>query len=335
LLTSLSAASGRRVLHVFHAEKFWSVQASGAIEEVPFSFNFGENEGGVGTTGPVVSPDGRRVAFTKDNDLWVYDLKSGASQRLTRHGRKSDDVFTSVYVLITAWSADGRQILYNVAHSDAEDPEGIEATREVRAVPYGFRILDVAQDASKPIRLAGEFQLWLPDGRFLLTSSDADYLHGALLAQTPGQDLPERLTPLRGLWGQADVSRDGRWLVASLGQPAPPQPDQMEDETALTSRIVKMNLKSGALTDVTAPGSWSEYQTPRFSPGGGQLSWVKQGEPDALGFASGTVFVEGREIGTFAMPVDPRWIDEGTLVISHGGGIDVVQSSGKVIIHRP
>ena len=334
LLTSLSAASARHAVHIFHADKVWSVQADGNIEEVPIDFDSGENEGGVGTTAPVVSPDDRRVAFTKDNDLWIDDLKSGARQRLTHHGRKSDDTFASVYVLITGWSADGKQILYNVAHSDAEDPEGIDPPREIRAVPYGFRILDVANGGSKAARLAGEFQLWLPDGRFLLTSSDADYLHGALMAQAPGQELPDRLTPVRGLWGQADVSRDGKWLVASLGQPAPRQPDQMEDETALTSRIVKMDLKNGALTDVTAPGSWSEFQTPRFSPGGARLSWVRQGEPDASGFASGAVLVDGKEIGTFSMPVEPRWIDDNTLVISHAGGIDVIQADGKVIIHR-
>ena len=51
------------------------------------------------------SPDGRRLAFTALDKLWVMDLPSGAPRRLTRTGR-------AVGEHMPAWSPDGRFVAY-------------------------------------------------------------------------------------------------------------------------------------------------------------------------------------------------------------------------------
>lgn len=67
-----------------------------------------------------VSPDGKRVAFVRDNDLYVTDLASGREQRLTRDGSENiingttDWVYEEELGLRDAfrWSPDSRRIAF-------------------------------------------------------------------------------------------------------------------------------------------------------------------------------------------------------------------------------
>jgi Tol biopolymer transport system component len=52
---------------------------------------------------PVLSPDGRRLAFTAFNKVWVMDWPSGMPRRLTT---------SSVGEFMPAWSPDGRYVVY-------------------------------------------------------------------------------------------------------------------------------------------------------------------------------------------------------------------------------
>jgi len=52
---------------------------------------------------PVVSPDGKRAAFSALNKLWIMDLPSGTPRRLTN---------STVGEFMPAWSPDGRYIAY-------------------------------------------------------------------------------------------------------------------------------------------------------------------------------------------------------------------------------
>jgi dipeptidyl-peptidase 4 len=66
------------------------------------------------------SPDSRRVAFVRDNDLWVTDLQTGAETRLTRDGSETiingttDWVYEEELGLSDAyrWSPDSRAIAF-------------------------------------------------------------------------------------------------------------------------------------------------------------------------------------------------------------------------------
>ncbi|MGD8700201.1 MAG: S9 family peptidase, partial [Gemmatimonadales bacterium] len=67
-----------------------------------------------------LSPDGGRVAFVRDNDLWVTDLSSGAERALTEDGSEdiingaADWVYEEELSLADAfrWSPDGRRIAF-------------------------------------------------------------------------------------------------------------------------------------------------------------------------------------------------------------------------------
>ena len=67
------------------------------------------------------SPDGHRVAFVRDNDLFVADLADGAERRITSDGRKNhiingipDWVYEEEFAFARAfeWSPDGRRIAW-------------------------------------------------------------------------------------------------------------------------------------------------------------------------------------------------------------------------------
>jgi dipeptidyl-peptidase 4 len=77
------------------------------------------------------SPDGQKVAFVADNDLYVKDLQSGATTRITQDGKKnsiingaSDWVYEEEFELVRAfeWSPDSRYIGY-LRFDESEVPE--------------------------------------------------------------------------------------------------------------------------------------------------------------------------------------------------------------------
>ncbi len=69
------------------------------------------------------SPDGGKIAFTRDNDLWVIDIESGAESRLTANGSDSllngvldwvyeEELFTRGNSLGFWWSPDSKKIAF-------------------------------------------------------------------------------------------------------------------------------------------------------------------------------------------------------------------------------
>lgn len=94
------------------------------------------------------SPDGSRVAFVRDHDLYLTDLATGAERRLTRDGSESiingttDWVYEEELGLRDAfrWSPDGRRIAYwQLDQSPVQDFALLDETSlypEVSAVRY-------------------------------------------------------------------------------------------------------------------------------------------------------------------------------------------------------
>jgi serine/threonine-protein kinase len=94
---------------------------------------------------PRISPDGGRVLVTRDSDIWIYDVATGRSSRLTRDGSS----------LMGVWDPSGSQIAYSSARKG-----NLEAWAE-------------PSDGSGPPRqltsLGGQVHVdsWSPDGRTL------------------------------------------------------------------------------------------------------------------------------------------------------------------------
>jgi hypothetical protein len=94
---------------------------------------------------PRLSPDGGRVVMTRDGDVWIYDLASGRSSRLSKDGSS----------LMGVWDPTGSQVAYSSARTG-----NLEAWAE-------------PSDGSGPTRqltnLGGQVHVdsWSPDGRTL------------------------------------------------------------------------------------------------------------------------------------------------------------------------
>lgn len=116
-------SADRRLALVFHdTERVWRSNTRGSYTVV--DLETGRTYPTAGRAGgqmfAKLSPDGTRVAFVRDNDLWVTELATGTETRLTHDGSETiingttDWVYEEELGLRDAfrWSPDGRRIAY-------------------------------------------------------------------------------------------------------------------------------------------------------------------------------------------------------------------------------
>jgi serine/threonine-protein kinase len=146
---------------------------------------------------PRFSPDGRSVAYGAfgagrgTSDLWVTDLETGTTRRLTDSDADAND---------PQWSADGKSIAYSVSASGGKD-------LVVRALSGGAERVIASRDGT-------QFPSdWLRDGSALLFTEDAGEDKHDILVQPIDGSPARRLaaTPADEL--AARVSPDGHWVA--------------------------------------------------------------------------------------------------------------------------
>jgi hypothetical protein len=75
----------------------------------------GAGGGGIGTYHPSWSPDGSKIAYVseeKNVEIWVYDLRTGFSTRLTYTDKSRLDPGLEIMNKNPSWSPDGKQIVF-------------------------------------------------------------------------------------------------------------------------------------------------------------------------------------------------------------------------------
>lgn len=308
ILTLTSPAGPTTILVTDQNGHAWRVSSDGTISALPFEFSDGLCAGHIahGTTCPVPSPDGLTVAFTRENDLWLYGVESGDSRRVTRVGRPEDERYASVFVYVTAWSPDGTRILHHVVHGEVEDVEGARPDLEVRPADYGPFIHDQSSGTTAAVTVPGSYLAWLPDGALLLSSPDPVPVERTLLTVTPGDGGPVPLPLPRGWYGQVDVRHDGAEILASVTRKVP---------DGVRTQLVRLDVATGGMTEITPPGQRAQY--PLFSPSGAHVSYLLRvshgrGPPEFL------LMVDGKPIhrrtDDHSMP-RYRWIDDSSLAV--------------------
>jgi hypothetical protein len=280
----------------------WNIDLKGDVRRFPYDFHNGPEYSASlqGVTGPLVSSDQKAIGFTRENDLWILELATMQAKRVTKLGRSYTKEFASVFVEITAWSADSRRILYHVASGEVEDVDGDAPPRKVRPVPYGFHIYELSTGKSTPAYMSGEYQAWLPNGDFLV--KEGEFQNARLVRVRPGEKSGTALPINPGDYSQVHLGPDGREMLAFVG------------DTKRGAEIVRIDIAAGNLTSL-AKGKWAEFQRPGFSPCGSHFSYVRQFPNDERGRYGNELFIDGRLVYRSGLSFTYYWIDEGTLAL--------------------
>ncbi len=134
-----------------------------------------------------ISPDGARLVYTRDDDLWVLDLDLGNHDSVTAGGTAPHN---------PVWSPDGTRVAY----------QGADGAVWLRRWDRGDEpVRTMAPSAT------AETDQWLPDGRVLFSTGGPNQDVFAVKAEAGAQPEPV----LRADWAEsgASVSPDGRWIA--------------------------------------------------------------------------------------------------------------------------
>jgi dipeptidyl aminopeptidase/acylaminoacyl peptidase len=137
------------------------------------------------------SPDGKTLAYTREGQIWLYDMDLGTHRQFTRVGSEHHN---------PVWSPDGTRLAYRALR--AEGNGGDVYVQALSGDTVGTHI-GGTPGGDDPTQ-------WLPDGR-ILEHQDAPSDIVTLNADQPGAPVPI----LQADWNEmrARVSPDGTWLA--------------------------------------------------------------------------------------------------------------------------
>lgn len=301
VLSAAPGVAGQSSLVVWKNE-VWKIDPNGGAVRFPYDFHDSQEYAASlqGVTGPLVSANQKHIAFTRENDLWILELATMQAKRVTQVGRPYTKQLASVFVEITAWSADSRRILYHVESGETEDADGEAPPLKTRQAPFGFHIYELPSGKSAPTYINGVFEAWLPNGDLLV--KEGEYQNARLIRVRPGEKSGAPLPTKPGDYSQVQLSPDGREMLASVG------------DTKRGAEIVRIAIETGNLYSITK-GKWAEFQWPGFSPSGNHLSYVRKFPNGERGRYGNELFIDGHLVYRSELPFRYYWIDEATLAL--------------------
>ncbi len=277
---------------------------------------------------PIVKPDGieevlisptqQKIAFCKNNDLWVYDVSNNVSAQLTHIGKSATKQFDSVDVLLVRWSDDESKILFRVLRGFTDSPKE-------RPAQYGLLFYDLKTSKvgrALPNTIKDEsFLAWLVNGNLLLKDGHnigqydiAAGRNSTIFTTSGGYEI-----------GQEDLTRDEQWITFT-----------QVDNSQQTSQLFRLNLQTGKSSAITDKGNFAEYQSPIFSPSGKKI--IYEHESNAKPNYSGPpttpksdLVIDGKNVYSFEGYRKIYWIDESTLVLINESVLTVIDIDAGIV----
>lgn len=295
--------------------KVFLISSSGQVEQIFPPLQESKSEKGTYLSQMMVSHGQQKIAYSKNNNLWVYDVVAKKESQLTHVGKPYTKKFASVEISIKHWSKDDSKILYSVMSGEAEDPEGYSPTLNIRPVDYGFFIYDLKTEhrAHLPSYIPGEFVAgWIETGDLVLNFPSSGHTNRTYQGQFVRYNIEDEHATtsfseqsIGSDFTQVNISSDGSWLTFN---------EYIWKSQPQKTQLQKLNLKTKEITPISPAGGFGEYQWPKMSPNGERAAYIHR----ISGFYNCNLVVDGKVIYSFDGTGHFDWIDNTSLVLFFG-----------------
>jgi TolB protein len=231
---------GRRVLYWSHSQVGWDIWAVTADGKEPRNLTRVKSGG---CRSPAPSPDGKRIAFLRDDPpgLYLMDADGDNQRRLTDRGFRD---------FPPAWSPDGKRLAYTVEERGK----------------FSLRCYDLT--AERDVRVGpGSSPRWSPDGKRLLFEDVRDKAATLCLVSPDGADEARLTKGPEQAWAPA-WAPDGARVAYFASRDGKAQ-----------LLVLRVDQKSNSLL-ASVEGPWAS--APSWSPDGKRLTFAAGPAPQRV-----------------------------------------------------